>query len=71
MESQKRPSGLIFVVLNFMTATQSRAWHYINNDVYKYTRSISFAIFLIMKPHLQRLGQKSRKIFVLRMPLAG
>ena len=33
MESPKRPSKLIFVVLNFVTATSPRAWHCISDDV--------------------------------------
>ena len=34
MDSPKRPSKLIFVVLNFMTATSLRAWHCcISDDV--------------------------------------
>ena len=32
MESPKRPSKLIFVVLNFMTVTSPGAWHCCTND---------------------------------------
>ena len=32
MESRKRPSKLIFVVLNFMTATSPGAWHCCTSD---------------------------------------
>ena len=32
VESLKRPSKLIFVVLNFMTATSTGAWHCCTSD---------------------------------------
>ena len=32
VESPKRPSKLIFVVINFMTATSPGAWHCCTND---------------------------------------
>ena len=32
MESPKRPSKLIFVVLNFVTATSPGAWHHCTRD---------------------------------------
>ena len=56
VESPKRPSKLIFVVLNFVTATSLGAWHCcISNDVI-YTHSL---IFFVTKPYLQILGQKA------------
>ena len=58
MESLKRPSKLIFVVLNFVTepvqgrGTAAQAMMYLIH-----VRSISLTIFLVTKPYLQRLGQ--------------
>ena len=51
----KRPSKLIFVVLNFMTVTSPGAWHCCtSNDVFHIH---VLAIFFVTKPYLQRLGQ--------------
>ena len=51
MESPKRPSKLIFVVLNFVTATSPGAWHCcISDDVID-----THARDLSTKPYLQGL----------------
>ena len=45
--SQRRPSELMFVVLNFVTETQSRGMALHKLMMYMYTGSILLAIFLI------------------------
>ena len=44
MESPKRPSKLIFVVLKFMTATSPGAWHCCTSDDIMYTPSQSSSL---------------------------
>ena len=53
-ESPKRPSKLFFVVLNFVTATSSGAWHCCTNDDVINTCAHDL---LVTEPYLQRLGQ--------------
>ena len=47
VESPKRPSKLIFVVLNFVIATSIRAWH-CTSVIDSYMRTISLAIFFVL-----------------------
>ena len=47
MESPKRPSKLIFVVLNFVTATSLGAWHCCTSDDVIDTRARDLLFLLL------------------------
>ena len=52
VESPKRPSKLIFVVLNFVTATSPGAWHCCTNDDAIDTCTHDLLCFILAKPYL-------------------
>ena len=74
VESPKRPSKLIFVVLKCVTATSPGAWHCTSDDaIDTCTLDLRLVIFFA-KPYLRKLGQiawDKRIVIVLKTLSAG